>query len=731
MKFFILFCFSVLPMFALNILILNSYESTFAWTQSQTSAIIEKLHEKNLNHLHIYTEYMDTKVLPLTAKREQNILGFLQNKYEKIPFDIVVTTDDNALKFVEYYKEKKLFKKAKVFFSGVNTISLASQLNPREYAGVFEKKHPLKNFNLAKKINPRLKVIYLVTDDSKTSTEEMQLYQKQLHGETAIKLVYIQEKNIENVLKKLKHYEPESIMILLVFSSFQYNHQHLPYQKAAQLLSQVYQNPMLVHTHVYINIPHTNIVAGDCTDGKVQGTMVAKKIFQYLLGTKMQNIGFEMQDGNRIYLNVKNLHRYNIHINDLGVTNPKLVNPLTSFYDLYASWIYAFLIILGVILLLFYTLTKKNQSLKKALKNLKILAETAFGGIIVLDPKMKIEYVNQRVFDITAFEHHEMLRMHILKFVHPNDVKIVENMIETQQEKPIEIRFLKKNHTFFYVLLRCRKMSFNNKIYMIIGMTDISDMKRQEEKIIQMNETLKEEIARALEENTKHLQVLQEQNKLASMGEMIGSIAHQWRQPLNALNINVQNLDDDYDEGLIDKHFIDNFIIKNRKIIEFMDKTIDDFRNFFKIDKEVTCFSVAKIIDEVLVLESSHLKNNHILVTIRGDDFEVRGFANEFKQVILNLLSNARGAILDHAIEQGYIEIILDAPSLKIQDNGGGIKEEIMDRIFEPYFTTKSQSYGTGVGLYMSKIIIEKNMGGILRVENTQDGALFEIITQN
>lgn len=211
------------------------------------------------------------------------------------------------------------------------------------------------------------------------------------------------------------------------------------------------------------------------------------------------------------------------------------------------------------------------------------------------------------------------------------------------------------------------------------------------------------------------------------MGEMIGAIAHQWRQPLNALNINIQNLEDDYQEGIIDQSFIDDFIKRNRKTIEFMSKTIDDFRNFFRIDKAKQDFSLLETIHETLSLQDAQLKHNHIKVSIQGEDFIVHGFKSEFQQVLLNLLTNAKDAILENKILNGEIFITLFDTCVSVEDNGGGIEESILQRIFEPYFTTKDQGKGTGLGLYIAKMIVEQNMDGALHVSAGKMGAKFSI----
>ena len=242
-----------------------------------------------------------------------------------------------------------------------------------------------------------------------------------------------------------------------------------------------------------------------------------------------------------------------------------------------------------------------------------------------------------------------------------------------------------------------------------------------------MNIILKEKINKAVEDNLKKDKLLQEQSKLASMGEMIGSIAHQWRQPLNALNINIQNLNDDYEDGLIDEKFINEFIVRNRKTIEFMSHTIDDFRNFFRVDKTKKIFSILEACQSSKSIQSAQLKNYNIELNIQGEDFTIEGFKSEFQQVILNIINNAKDVMVDNDIQNGKIDIYLNTNIITIKDNAGGIPVHVLERIFEPYFTTKEQGKGTGMGLYMAKMIIEDNMGGKLNVANSDVGAEFII----
>ena len=267
-----------------------------------------------------------------------------------------------------------------------------------------------------------------------------------------------------------------------------------------------------------------------------------------------------------------------------------------------------------------------------------------------------------------------------------------------------------------------------NEIELLARVKNALTIKSQLDYIKRSNVSLDKKVQEEIEKNRKKDFLMQEQTKLAAMGEMVGSIAHQWRQPLNALSINLQNLKYDFEDGLIDANFLDDFINNNKMIIDFMSNTIDDFRNFFSIDKEKTDFSALEAIHYVLNIHNSVLKKYNIDSSVTGEDFIIHGFKNEFLQVILNIFNNAKDAFLQNNIENKKIMIHIEKHTITIEDNAGGIDDKILDRIFEPYFTTKEQGKGIGMGLYMSKMIIENNMNGVLEVKNVNNGALFKIV---
>jgi signal transduction histidine kinase len=223
-----------------------------------------------------------------------------------------------------------------------------------------------------------------------------------------------------------------------------------------------------------------------------------------------------------------------------------------------------------------------------------------------------------------------------------------------------------------------------------------------------------------------------QQSKFTSIGEMIGNIAHQWRQPLNSIGSLMTRLEVSYDTGSISKELIFSTIEKTNTILEHMSKTIDDFRNFFSPNKEKTLFKLEEIVQSIILLFTIQLKQNNIQIkTVGNQKLTLCGFSNELKQVFINIISNSRDAIIHNNIKNGEITIRIKESEnticISIEDNAKGVKKENIDKIFDPYFTTKFKSQGTGLGLYISKLIVEKSMHGILQVSNTKKGASFLI----
>jgi signal transduction histidine kinase len=244
-----------------------------------------------------------------------------------------------------------------------------------------------------------------------------------------------------------------------------------------------------------------------------------------------------------------------------------------------------------------------------------------------------------------------------------------------------------------------------------------------------MNDNLKDQVAEQVNNNRQKDQMLLQQSKLAIMGEMISMIAHQWRQPLSSIKMVSQSMQMKKRLGLLSDDLIDKSINDIVDLSNYMNNTIDDFRNFFKPSRELEVLNLADLIENSISFTKHSLDNNGIKVINNFEnDVLVNIYRGEFTQVIINIVNNAKDALLDNKVSEPVIKINMtvddDNVNIEVIDNGKGIPEDIIDSIFDPYFSTKGKN-GTGLGLYMSKIIVEEHLEGSLTVSNYGDGAMF------
>ncbi len=252
-------------------------------------------------------------------------------------------------------------------------------------------------------------------------------------------------------------------------------------------------------------------------------------------------------------------------------------------------------------------------------------------------------------------------------------------------------------------------------------MLDIDKLKKTERRLKALNESLAQRVGEETRKSLEKERLLIQQGRSAAMGEMIGNIAHQWRQPLSTLGLVIQNIHSDYLEGGLEGDALEKYVEIAKRAIQRMSCTIDDFRDFFRPSRVKEHFSVYQSIQETVSLLDAMLKNNGISIDMEGDPGLVAcGHPNEFSQVVLNFVVNAKDALVERKVSRGRIEIAISACDGKgvvtIRDNAGGIEEDQLEKIFDPYFTTKQ--HGTGIGLHMNRIIIERHMNGRIGCRN-------------
>ena len=364
-----------------------------------------------------------------------------------------------------------------------------------------------------------------------------------------------------------------------------------------------------------------------------------------------------------------------------------------------------------------YEVTKRLQS------NAKFYAlyeQTSF-GISFVDKNGSFIEANDRISNLLGYPKDEFLKLNINQLTYQEDqeenTKALNKVINYSEDyAELDKRCVKKDGTlvwFHTVYTRLKDKGSNDNFYLASICQDITDQIKLQDEL-----KSKEEMMIA-------------QSRHAAMGNMIGLIAHQWKQPLSIIGMIVNNFKLDIELGDVeDDKYINSFNEIEGQVM-YLSQTIDDFKDFFKPNKEKSFEKVSTVMEHSLDLVGKSLQNNEIEVAKKYDtDTRVNLFPNELMQVFINILNNSKDALVNNDIDNSKIaiEIYEDEENIyvNISDNAGGIPDEVMDKIGTLYFTTKGES-GTGLGIYMSKMIVEKQLEGELKWENYNGGALFSI----
>jgi len=388
-------------------------------------------------------------------------------------------------------------------------------------------------------------------------------------------------------------------------------------------------------------------------------------------------------------------------------------------------------------ILYFYDITKYNSiesQLKQSLddliskkEELQAIFDLAANGISLLDRNGYFVYANKFFQQMMGYTMEELYSESCISLSSPEyaepSQKAVEKAIRYGSIEKFRKICITKSGKRLNASMSLAYLESRDEIIMITS--DITED-------IEYQDKLKKQVEIEVSKRAEQYEILCHQSRLAAMGEMIDSIAHQWKQPLNTLGIIVQGLGHFSKQKDIDHKLLREIEGEIMEKINYMSQTIDDFSTFFRTSKQKEVFNVLKSIEEALRLIDLQLKTHKIVVETAveiGMDLEIVGYQNEFRQVILNMVHNAMMAITENQ-KGGRIRISIKSHRnnlhIIVLDNGGGIPREIMPKIFDPYFTTKEK--GSGIGLYMSKVIIETHMGGLLAVKNRDEGAQFTIM---
>jgi PAS domain S-box-containing protein len=374
---------------------------------------------------------------------------------------------------------------------------------------------------------------------------------------------------------------------------------------------------------------------------------------------------------------------------------------------------------------------KMEESLGRMTTILDNLQDTYYR----LDRGGNLVYVSSSINKILGYESEEVLKKEALFF-------------EMSLKKRF-IKELKKSEGFFNNFEFSLRNREGEKIPVLVNaqyilddkenivgiegtVKEVQELKAAQAALYELTDYLDEQVREGVQEVRKKDELLVQQSRMAQMGEMIAMIAHQWRQPLSGITSTIADMRLKKDLELLDESSLDSSLIRIEELSTYLSGTINDFRNFFKSDGSKSIETLSYVVNNSIKMAAYEMDqyNIHLDISNNSQTQEIT-YANEVMQVLINILKNAQDVLIENTIESPQITInVKDTQSdivIEVSDNGGGIEEEIMSKIFDPYFSTKDDKNGTGLGLYMSKTIIEDHCKGQIEVKNIDKGAKFTI----
>ncbi|WP_024953950.1 sensor histidine kinase [Sulfurospirillum arcachonense] len=718
MRFVLLFIIVTFELFATttpkNILLVHSYHKGYKWSDD-ISKVFENRFELR-GDAHITTIYMDTKRVN-TPTYIDRLFKLYKEQFKQRNFDLIVTVDNNALAFVMKYHEQ-LFKNVPIVFLGINNLDgfKIKENNKRSYiTGVVEEVDIEKNIDLILKIHPTLKKLVIINDHSRTGYAiKKDIYRVLPKYKDKLEFEYIDDIEISNLKRKVKNLSNHTaiLWVLLFKDKTGQNFTHIESLKVVRKVARV---PLYGLWDFYLG---EGIVGGVLTSATAQAYFASKMVSKILKGANPEKIPILKKSPNKYMFDYNELQAYNIHI-PKNMQIYEVINKPFSFYEEYKHLVWLIFSIIAVITAILILLAtnvarrkKSELALTNQLKFIGVLMDTIPNPINYKNLNGQYLGCNKAFAELLGKKKEEIFGRSVFDFFsrewaveqRDKDKELLKNEGTNQFEKTLHLA----DGT-------SRVVTFNKTVYSNIdgnigGIVSVMD---------------------DVTERIQQKQFMIQQSKLAEMGEMVGAIAHQWNEPLVELSAILQDMEFSYAQNEMSEVKMKEFVNESMVQIQYMSQTLKDFRNFLKPSTKKVFFCAKKALDDVQEIIGRQVFYAHINlnITCKDDYVQVYGYENEFKQVLLNIINNAKNKI----VSKGYgknINITIESKEknthIKISDDGRAISKKIINFLFDPYFTTNKD--GTGLGLYMAKVIVEDKMNGKIDVYNYFDKATFEIV---
>lgn len=700
-----------------EILFLNSYHKGYKWSDDIVNEVEKKL--KPYEDIELTVLYMDTKRV-VSDSYFDKLFNLYKEQLENRKFDLIIVSDNNAFDFIVKY-DKQLFKNTPILFCGINNFDkeFLTKNNMSKYvSGVIEQVDLEKNFRLILNLQPEIKNLLIINDKSKTGLAMkkdldpiIKKYSKRVNIE------YIDNMDIEHLTHKVENLKNDTaILLVLLFKDsagkfFTYKQSVMQIRKASNV-------PIYGLWDFYLDY---GVVGGLMTSASAQGDAVANMAVRVLNGTNIEDIPVLENSPNRYLFDYDELKRFDLDVSKV-VNEYEIINEPQSFVKKYTKLVVTTLTVILVLIIMIISMKaniKRRKLVEKALQNRikfdKVLVDTLPNPIYYKNREGKFLGCNKAFSELLNISKNEVIGKTAKDFFPPEiaqrNAKIDKELLKTQGTNTSEMTLhTPSNHMKHIIINKAVYLHDDGSVAGIVCvMDDITERIQQKQFIIQ-------------------------QAKLAEMGDMVAAIAHQWNEPLVELSAQVQDIQTSFLLNELKDDQVQDFVNDSMIQLKYMSKTLSDFRNFLKPSTKKTLFSLRKSFEEIFEIlgKQIYYSNINLKFNYKDDKEELLlyGYENEFKQVLLNLVNNAKNKIIEKDTQNRYnltINIIdtNDYTLIEIIDDGGNIDEDVIDKIFEPYFTTKKD--GTGFGLYMAKVIIEDKMKGSITAQNRGENVVFTL----